>query len=250
MNIDFHTHAKLSKKADFSIGEFERMIEEAKANGLTATALTEHFNTKNFEGIYELLDQHYEYKQEYYDVNGFKVFAGIEIDILETGHILFVGSRNDIMEVHEFLLPHHTEDTFIEVKALMEFSKRYNLIRIGAHPLRDTTPLRHLEPDILKSFDFFDLNAKDLYQHGIKMKDEVESFAKTYGVPVIAGSDTHHFLQFGAVMNSLYAECSTVSELKDTLMEGKYEMIISPCLNTKVKAAKVVKSILKEKLAV
>ncbi len=36
MKIDFHTHAKLSKKAEFTLDGFKEHIENAKENGLDA----------------------------------------------------------------------------------------------------------------------------------------------------------------------------------------------------------------------
>ena len=53
MNFDFHTHAKLSKKVDFSLTYFEEMVHQALEAGLDGIALTEHFNTKNFHEVYE-----------------------------------------------------------------------------------------------------------------------------------------------------------------------------------------------------
>ena len=51
-------------------------------------ALTEHFNTKNFHEVYDTLDAHFPYEDGYYNVFGLKVFPGMEVDILEVGHIL------------------------------------------------------------------------------------------------------------------------------------------------------------------
>ncbi|MDQ8737518.1 hypothetical protein [Paenibacillus sp. LHD-38] len=58
MNIDLHTHGKLSKKTHFSLEYFLSMVREAKENGLQAVALTEHFNTLNFTDMMDQLDYH------------------------------------------------------------------------------------------------------------------------------------------------------------------------------------------------
>lgn len=109
MNIDLHTHGKLSKKSTFSPEYFAEMMFEAKANGLQAVALTEHFNTSNFFAMYETLDQTYPYNGHYYDVNGLKLFPGMEVDIAETGHILLIGLKENVLAVRA-LLDEHTQE--------------------------------------------------------------------------------------------------------------------------------------------
>ena len=96
MKIDFHTHGKLSKKVTFSLEYFKEMLDAAKKNGLDAIALTEHFNTHQFMDVYDTLDKEFPYANDYYDVNGVKVFPGMEVDIQEKGHILFIGGRENI----------------------------------------------------------------------------------------------------------------------------------------------------------
>lgn len=76
MNIDLHTHGKLSKKSAFSPAYFAEMMSEAKVNGLQAAALTEHFNTSNFFAMYEALDQMYPYNGHYYEVDGLETVSG------------------------------------------------------------------------------------------------------------------------------------------------------------------------------
>lgn len=98
MKIDLHTHGKLSKKSAFSEDYFREMVTEALANGLQALALTEHFNTSNFFGMYETLDRMYPYNGHYYEADGLMIFPGMEVDIAETGHILLIGLKEDILE--------------------------------------------------------------------------------------------------------------------------------------------------------
>ena len=85
MIMDFHTHIKVSKRSPFMPSYFQEMIAEAKAAGLQAVALTEHFNTDRFMDVYNYLDEHYPYKHGYYEVDDFRVFPGMEIDVKEVG---------------------------------------------------------------------------------------------------------------------------------------------------------------------
>lgn len=248
MIIDFHTHGKLAKRVDFDLEFFKEVIVNAKESGLTALALTEHFNTKNFYEIYETLDNHYEYKHDYYDVDGFKVFTGMEVDALEVGHLLFLANRKSILHMRNQLIDHTTEETFLPIKELLNLADMYGALKIGAHPLRESTPLDHHQIGVLKRFDAFDLNGKDMHVYGVEnMKSAVHSFAALYDVPVVCGSDSHHPVHIGVVKNTL-PECDTVEEIKQAILSKNYTSEVSPALHTRINAATIVKKKIKEEL--
>lgn len=248
MKIDFHTHANLTKNIDFTVEEFIEKVKEAKESGLDAFALTEHFNTNNFKEMYDQLKDHFPYHGDYYDVDGVKVFTGIEIDIKEVGHILFIGNREDILKVYEYLIPHIPDNNHVPFKDLLTFARDLELLKIGAHPFRKKTPLKHIDYELLAQLDAFDLNATDIYRQGIEVREEVEGLAKELNIPVVAGSDTHHHLQYGSVSNVFSKSFTTAKELKDAIVEGDYEINISPCLSEKVKGARLIKKVLKKQL--
>ncbi|MFJ9463075.1 histidinol-phosphatase [Viridibacillus arvi] len=249
MNFDFHTHGKLSKKVEFSLEYFVNMVKVAKENGLDGFALTEHFNTRNFMDVYDTLDQTFVYENEYYLIDGIKVFPAMEVDIREVGHILLIGNRTDIRELRIVLEPFTEKNSFIEFEQLLEKAEAYNLLKIGAHPFRDSTPLNELDPQLLCRLDAFDLNGKDLYQQGIDENSEkVYGFAENLKKPVVGGSDTHHFMQYGCIVSELGQECSTIDELKKVIFEGRYSIEVSSELYDKVKTAKEMKEIEKRKM--
>lgn len=247
MNIDLHTHGKLSKKSSFSEAYFREMVQEAVANGLQAIALTEHFNTLHFFGMYETLDRMYPYNGHYYEADGLKIFPGMEVDIAETGHILLVGLKEDILGVRSGLADYTKEGQFIPFRELLDRADAKGLWKIGAHPFRSSTPLHHLDPQLLMRLDAFDFNAKDIYMQGAEAYHAlITPFAKDLGVPVIAGSDSHQCLQYGSVVNKLEQSCSTVEELREAVRLGRYTIEISPCLHTKVKGSIMMKKLLKQ----
>ena len=55
MRLDFHTHGKLTKKLPFSTAYTDWLFGEARAAGLDALCLTEHFNTLQFAELYGYL---------------------------------------------------------------------------------------------------------------------------------------------------------------------------------------------------
>ena len=247
MKIDLHTHAKLSKASDFSKNYYEEMIREALDNGLDALALTEHFNTRHFDEVYRQLDSMFPYNGEYYDAGGLKIFPGMEVDIRETGHILLIGRKEFILETRHRLDGYTEKGAFIPFDDLMDLAEGFPLLKIGAHPFRESTPLRHLTRSQLSRLDAFDLNAKDMYQYGSEAnQDQVQRFAADLGKPVTAGSDTHQCLQFGSVYNELQMPCESAAELKDAIMQGAYQLHVSDSLPIKVKASAMLKKLMKE----
>ncbi len=246
MKIDFHTHVKISKSSQFSSPYFEDMVDEAKEAGLTAICMTEHFNTLRFFDIYNYLDGRYPYENHYYNVRGLKVFTGMEVDVKEVGHILIIAHRDHIVDMREALIPYETKPHFIPFKELMDLADQYNTLRIGGHPLRVSTPLTQHEPEQLKRLDALDLNGRDLYAQGQDPYiDRLKEFAKELRLPIVGGSDTHQYLQYGVIYNESPEECETVDGLKEMIQNRLYDIRISKDLDIKVKAARLVKKLIK-----
>ncbi|WP_409368899.1 PHP domain-containing protein [Lysinibacillus sp. 38-6] len=238
MKFDFHTHGKLSKKVEFSLEYFQKMVQSAQENGLAGFALTEHFNTRNFFDVYNTLDEMYPYIDNYYLVDNVKVFPGMEVDIQEVGHILIVADRIIIRAIRTMLEPYTAKGSFIPFAHLLELVAPFEQLIIGAHPYRQSTPLFDLDPVLLNKLDAFDLNGKDLYSMGIEENSHlVYQFAKTFNKPVIGGSDTHHHLQYGCIYNELEEECYTIRDLKNMIVTGRYTIHIAENLLDKVKQA-------------
>ncbi|SFQ03096.1 PHP-associated domain-containing protein [Salibacterium halotolerans] len=246
MNIDLHTHGKLTKKTDFDLEFFLGMTAGAAKNGLDAFALTEHFNTRHFQEIYDTLDAHYHYENNYYDVDGIRVFPGMEVDVKETGHILLIGDKEDIVSLNKTLEPFKEE--FIAFEELLRLTDEKEILRIGAHPFRESTPLTAHPERLLEKLDAFDVNGKDLFTYeNTSMEERVKKWAEELGIRITAGSDSHHPLQLGAVFNEVDNDIKTIAELKEAVFQQP-KRHISNCLSTKVEAAKAVKKTLKQQI--
>ncbi|WP_066316441.1 PHP-associated domain-containing protein [Bacillus sp. FJAT-29814] len=249
MNFDFHTHGKLGKKFDFSADYYLEMATHALQSGINGVALTEHFNTKNFHEVYDTLDAHFPYEDGYYNIQSLKVFPGMEVDIKEVGHILCIGNRQDIRALRAELNDYTKEETFIPLENLLNLRSNYDMLVIGAHPFRESTPLKDLDPSLLKQLDAFDLNGKDLHTRGIEENTmDVQTFAASLSKPVVGGSDTHHFKQFGAVYTVLDQECDTIAELKEAVINRQFHVKVAQDLPERVSEAIRLKAIEKEKL--
>ena len=76
--------------------------------------------------------------------------------------------------------------------------------------------------------------------------EKVYHFANKLDIPVVGGSDTHHQLQYGCIINELDKDCNTVSDLKDIILSGNYTIRISENLPEKVQKAVEQKAIEKK----
>ncbi|WP_400246771.1 PHP-associated domain-containing protein [Niallia sp. JL1B1071] len=249
MKIDLHSHVKISKKTDFMPEYFQEMMKEARKAGLTGIAMTEHFNTLRYTDIYDFLDKHYPYENDYYMIDELKLFPGLEVDVKEIGHILLIGGRKDILSIRSLLENNKREDNFLAFDKLMDIAEHYDVLKVGAHAFRESTPLYHLKKDQLNRLDALDLNGKDLHAQGQKgYREKLERFAEKLGLPVVGGSDTHHFLQYGSIYNELENECDSVAQLKASIASAQYKIHLSENLDLKVKAATLTKKWMKKAL--
>ena len=113
MKIDFHTHGKLAKKLPFSKVYTNWLFGEAKQAGLDAICLTEHFNTLGFDQVYEYIKENFQRDQDTFLAEGLRIFPGMETDIAEGGHVLTIGTMEDILELNRRLEPHKEKGKFL-----------------------------------------------------------------------------------------------------------------------------------------
>ena len=245
MKIDFHSHSVITKTLGFDYQYFLEMVTGAKQNGLEAVVLTEHYNTLRFEEVYDTLEQCLGYYNSCFAMDGFRIFPGMEVTVSEQVHILLFGDLEGIRALRRGLIEYMDRGDFISFEALLEFSRKRELIIGAAHPLRPGREIDRIDRNLAKELDFLDFNAKDLYLHGPKMRDRVMDMAEQLGVPVTAGSDAHHFLQYGTVYNTINVPCHSPADIIRCIREGKYEIHQSDCLSVKIEAARIMKKTIK-----
>ena len=163
MKIDFHTHGRLAKRLPFSEIYTEWLFEQARAAGLDALCLTEHFNTVQFGEIYRYLFSVGRMEGDSIVLeNGLRIFPGMETDIAEGGHILSIGLLEAILELNQRLAPHKAPGNFLPFAQLRDLFDQYPVVVGGAHPYREGGHIPQLLREQLARLDFLDLNGKDL----------------------------------------------------------------------------------------
>ncbi|MFP4211349.1 MAG: PHP-associated domain-containing protein, partial [Alkalispirochaeta sp.] len=136
---------------------------------------------------------------------------------------------------------------------LFSLSRSLDLLKVWAHPFRfvgrdHTRSLTGiLDESLVDGFDAIDLNAKDLFLHGIEMIDLVLDTADERGLPVIGGSDAHHPSQIGSVYNECDGSITSYAALRDAIISGSLTPRHSEQLREKVEAAERYKATVLEK---
>ena len=145
MYLDFHTHGKLAKKLPFSTAYTDWLFGEAKGAGLDALCLTEHFNTLQFDELYGYLMKTCDREGDtLVTKDGLRIFAGMETDIREGGHILCLGAPEEILELNRRLEPHKICGSFLPFQNLMDLFDQYSVIVGGGHPFREGSHIPEL----------------------------------------------------------------------------------------------------------
>lgn len=238
MKVDFHVHGKITSVFPFDKNQFLLTVKEAKENGLDGLAITEHLGANNFLEGYEFLESNYNRIYDYYNVDGFKVFYGMEITTKQNLDILVIGVPELVLNLRNNIIKKINGDKYIDINELFEFNITDELLVILAHPYRDHILFPELKEIVINRLDAIELNSKDIYKFGMEeMKDKITKLASKFNVPITGGSDTHYFIQVSTAKNIFKNNCSTVKEIKKEINKGNYKIEFSNDLNERVKTA-------------
>lgn len=247
MFIDFHTHGKLAKKLPFSTEYTDWLMKEAGRAGLDAICLTEHFNTLQFDELYGYLANVCKRDGDtLITQDGLRIFAGMETDIAEGGHILSIGTPEIILELNARLEPYKEKGKFLPFEKLMDLFEEYPVIVGAAHPYREGGHIPELPLEQLQRLHFLDLNGKDVALNREYFEEKTATLAKMLNIPMISGSDTHQAVQYGCVRTNIYNAVNIVEKLYEQMKAGNYEIVVSSNASFQVKTAGLLKKALKE----
>lgn len=247
MLIDFHTHGKLAKSYPFSKSYLRWLLREARLTGLDAICLTDHFLTRDFEDMIHFIGDNGIKVGDAYLYDGLKIFIGMETHIAESGHILSIGTLEDILDIHQKLKPHQTKKTLLPFKDLMDLFDAYPSVIVGAaHPFREGYNVPLLPAEQIARLDFLDLNGKDIAYDRERTERLTYGFGERFNLPVVGGSDTHQANQYGCIVTDFDHDIATLAMLRHELNARRFTVRISPQATQKVKSAGVLKMALKE----
>lgn len=246
MYLDFHTHGKLAKYLPFSVPYTQWLFREACQAGLDAICLTEHFNTQQFDEVYDYVARHGEPCGDTFCFDGLKIFPGMETDIAEGGHILSIGPMEAIRELNRRLELHKAKGSFLPFASLLELFREYPVLVGAGHPYRPGGHIPELPEELLSQLDFIDCNGKDVAENRQQTEYLTRAMGQRLGKPVVAGSDTHQAVQYGCIRTKFEKDFDTFADLKAEMDAGRYEICVDDQAAFRVKTATLLKRSLKE----
>ena len=247
MRLDFHTHGKLAKKLPFSTAYTDWLFGEARAAGLDALCLTEHFNTLQFADVYGYIASVSRRTGDTLELeNGLKIFPGMETDVAEGGHILSSDTSCALLELNRRLEPHKEKGTFLPFERLMDLFEEYPVVVGCGHPFRAPGHVPELPEEQLRRLRFLDLNGKDLALDRERTERLTYALGKKLSIPVVSGSDTHQAVQYGCVTTVFERNCDTIPELYEEMQAGRYAIHLADTATFQVRTACLLKRSLKE----
>jgi predicted metal-dependent phosphoesterase TrpH len=238
--IDTHSHPNMSKHFNFNPRSIERMARMARRVGLDGLALTEHFHAVGFWPVHEHLERTYPIEGGVFRADRLALIPGAEINIREGAHIIVLGEVNELRRLDRAFpepLSRRYEPTFRE---FLDVSEYFDVARIGAHMFRRTKELGKFRIDDLKRLHALEVNGKDF---GTEVMLLVQ--ARALGLPIVAGSDAHHWLQLGVRHTLMHTDEITMAAVVKTIREGLTGFATSPYTPLRVKTAKSLKNITK-----
>lgn len=212
----YHLHTELSLLD--SATKFQDYIEKAVELGQTALAFTEHGN------IYQWVE-----KKIACDKAGLKYLHGCEVYLTEkllhtdrrTGEqskvrdnyhtILIARNYAGLQEMNALISQSSCEDHFYYKPRISFdefFSLSKNVIKISAclaSPLNKMDITHPIYEKLLKHYDYLEIQAHD-HPEQIAYNRHLADMSQRYGIPLIAGTDTHS-------LNKYKAECRTILQL-------------------------------------
>jgi predicted metal-dependent phosphoesterase TrpH len=238
--IDTHSHPKMSKHFAFDPGSVARIVRMALRVGLDGVALTEHFHARGYWDIHNYLEATYPSAGGVFWTHGVALIPGAEVNIREGAHVIVLGEVGEIRRLDRTFpepLSHGYEPALRE---FLDVTDDFDVARIGAHMFRPTKELGKFAAVDLRRLHALEVNGKDFGTETMLLVQ-----ARALGLPIVAGSDAHHWLQLGVRHTTMHTEEITVSAVIKTIKEGLTGYGTSPYTPLRVKAAKSVKNITK-----
>lgn len=126
------------------------------------------------------------------------------------------------------------------LRLFLDVTDDLDLVRIGAHMFRRDKELWKFAAADLRRLHALEINGKDF---GTEIMLLVQ--ARALGLPIVGGSDAHHWLQLGVRHSLVHTDELTLGALTKTIREGLTGYAAGPYTALRVKTAKSLKRIIK-----
>ncbi len=227
---DLHVHTKRSDGSH----DFEELIEEAKKRGYEYIAITDHSKGLAIArglSAEKLMEEKKEIDAINKKLKGFKLIAGIEVDIRSDGHLDFpdeILKNLDIViaSIHSGFRQNKDKITKRLVSAM-----RNPYVSVIAHPtgrlIGERDPYDVDMNEILKiakeTGTAIEINA---YPLRLDLNDVYAKMAKEIGIPMVISTDTHITTQFDYMVYGVSIARRGWLEKKDILNTMSYSSLM------------------------
>lgn len=238
--IDTHTHPKISKHFAFDPDAITRMIARARRVGLHGICLTEHFHATAYWDIPRHLEATFPCERGVFWAGDMALVPGAEVNIREGAHVIVLGEVAELQRLDAAFperLSDHYEPTLRE---FLDVTDDFDVARIGAHMFRRAKELGKFPASDLRRLHALEINGKDFGTEVMLLTQ-----ARALGLPIVGGSDAHHWLQMGVRHTLLHTDDISMHSLIKTIREGLTGFATTPYTPLRVKTAKSLKSITK-----
>jgi DNA polymerase-3 subunit alpha len=192
-----------------SVTKYQAYVDKAVELGQTALAFTEHGNIYNWPK-----------KKMACDKAGIKYIHGVECYLTETHSVkerdnfhtvLLAKNEAGVLEINR-LVSKSTEESHFYYKPRISFDEflgiSKNVIKISACLASPLNKLQFSHPRyeaIAKHYDYFEVQAHD-FPEQVTYNQHLAQLSQMYGIPLIAGTDTHS-------VDKYTAECRSILQL-------------------------------------
>ena len=193
LSVELHTHSSLSHDGRDPI---ELLLEQARAVGLDALAVTDHDELEASLRAAELAPDY-----------GLVGIPGMEVTC-EAGQVLALGIAEAIPPGLSFA---ETLDRIREQGGLA----------VVPHPFQES---RHGVLDKISKEELATADAIEVYNSRLltgRSNRQAERFARRRGLPMTAGSDAHIAEMVGQAVTTVDADEASVAEILDAIREGR-----------------------------
>jgi len=238
--IDTHTHPKISKHFAFRPESITRMVSMARRVGLDGIALTEHFHGRAYWDTLDHLTATYPSSGGVFWADGVALIPGGEVNVRPGAHVILLGDVEEIRRLDRAFIRPLSQGYEPGLRELLDVSDGFPVARIGAHMFRPAKELGKFAAEDLRRLDALEVNGKDF---GSEVMLLVQ--ARALGLPIVAGSDAHHWLQLGMRHTLVHADAIRLDDVIGAIRHGLTGYGTLPCTALRVRGAKALKRAVK-----
>jgi hypothetical protein len=238
--IDTHTHPKISKHLSFNPRALDRMVRMAQRIGLDGMAVTEHFHGAGFWTIYDHLQATHRNELGLFWSERLALIPGAEVNIREGAHVIVLGDVGELRRLDGAFASPLSRGYEPALREFLDVTDDLDIVRVGAHMFRPGKELGKFTVADLRRLHALEVNGKDFGTEIMLLAQ-----ARALGLPIVAGSDAHHWLQLGVRHTLVHTDELTLRSVLKGVREGLTGFATGPYTPPRVKAAKALKSITK-----